>query len=124
MEDLISRRLLLEEINNEDSPYFIDITIQNSDTKKDIIDKTLMAYRKILVQMVNDIPTLNEWIPCDVRLPQEYSELFITTDFKRSYHVFYANGRFRFGSYNGEPIADSVVAWMPFFTPEPYIDKL
>jgi len=54
--DLISREALLTELNDEGSPYTIGITIDPNDTPKDIVDKTLKAYRTVLIQMVNDLP--------------------------------------------------------------------
>ena len=54
--DLISREALLTELNDEGSPYTIGITIDPNDTPKNIVDKTLKAYRTVLIRMVNDLP--------------------------------------------------------------------
>lgn len=71
---------------------------------------------------LDEQPTIgiNNCVPVSDKLPDEYSELFITTDDGLSLHVFYSNGEYKFGNFRGVPITGNVIAWMPFYTPEPY----
>lgn len=56
MSDLISRKALLKELDNGNSKYEIIINIEDDDRAKDVIDKTLRAYRRILKDMINNQP--------------------------------------------------------------------
>lgn len=57
MSDLISRKVLLNELDNKNSPYETIVNIEDTDTTQDIINKTLAEYRKILKDMVKNQPT-------------------------------------------------------------------
>ena len=57
MSDLISRKVLLNELDNKNSPYETIVNIEDTDTTQDIINKTLTEYRKILKDMVKNQPT-------------------------------------------------------------------
>lgn len=64
------------------------------------------------------------WIPIDIgEPPLEYTDVFATLDDGSAYHLFYAKEKFRFGGYGGKPISGNVIAWEPFYTPEPYKEQ-
>jgi hypothetical protein len=62
------------------------------------------------------------WIPVTKRCPDNYSEVYISTQSGSSYHVFYSDNKYRFGSYCGDPICDAVTHWMPFHIPKPWTE--
>jgi hypothetical protein len=57
MSDLISRKALINTLNDDSSKFEIDIHIADDATTKDIINITLKAYRKVLFEAINAQPT-------------------------------------------------------------------
>lgn len=63
------------------------------------------------------------WIPISDRMPDNFSEVYVTTKSRETYHVFYSNNQFRFGNYSSDLICRSAIAWMPFYLPEPWKEE-
>lgn len=58
MSDLISRKALMDKLENKNTEFETVIEITDDDETKDIIDKTLKAYREILKDMILNQPTV------------------------------------------------------------------
>lgn len=91
---------------------------------------------KYIEDVINEQPTVNEWIPCSERFPNKDEYLkndgrFIVTDGNRVYqsiydiyssHCFRTLVLFDFGSRSNFEVDNCVVAWMSL--PEPYREKV
>lgn len=61
------------------------------------------------------------WILCSDELPKEFTEVWITNDCSSVHHVYYSDGKYRFGNYTSESYAFSkIIAWKPFELQQPY----
>jgi guanyl-specific ribonuclease Sa len=66
----------------------------------------------------------DKWIPISSgRIPDEYTQVYVTTSTGGPFHLFYSNNEYRFGNYSGDPIIGTVIAWMPFYIPKPWKEE-
>lgn len=63
------------------------------------------------------------WVPLWKKMPDNYSEVYVTTQIGEVYHLFYSNNQFQFGNYSSDLICHSTIAWMPFYIPEPWKEE-
>lgn len=103
--DLISRQVAIEAIVN--TPSGVD----ENKTLKDKYDGAAFRQHEIL-DIIESMPSAQQWIPVEERLPDENGSYLTTT----------RNGRVRvnhFYKYHGIfGYQNNVIAWMP--QPEPY----
>ena len=78
MDDLIDRDAVLSEINEE-----VDANQEYPEDK--LIRKGLRIARKI----IENAPTVNRWIPCSERLPEDGQRVLICSKSKRFFDVFF-----------------------------------
>ena len=83
-----------------------------TDTRKEELIRQVMA--DIVTPIVVSQPTVNQWVPCNERLPDE-TGLYIVTDKKERVAFRWYSIKFSFAELTG---TEEVIAWMNF--PEPY----
>jgi hypothetical protein len=68
-----------------------------------------------VIEAIDEVATVNQWIPCEERLPKENEEVYVTlinyTGERMTSVDVFENGKFYHHSKN-------VIAWQPL--PEPY----
>jgi hypothetical protein len=101
MDDLISRKALLETMVNIEEGYEYYMTEPSCAT----------AYR-----VVSEQPTVDRWIPCSERLPEEQFK-GVLVDTGGIYEIAWRNG-VTWHHKDGWFYDSQVIAWMPL--PEPY----
>lgn len=74
MSDLISRKALMDELENKNTEFETVIEITDDDETKDIIDKTLKAYREILKDMILNQPTAHDAADNELRILRNHIE--------------------------------------------------
>lgn len=99
--------------------------------KNSIFEKITNAEGKNIYEIIDDLPKVDEWIPCSDRLPEEeeaYSyneeedtyepnEFIVMIEGAELPTVAFFDGEDFTGGYNNE-FFNKVIAWMPL--PEPY----
>ncbi|BCK01623.1 hypothetical protein [Anaerocolumna chitinilytica] len=65
----------------------------------------------------------DRWVPLWKKMPDNYSEVYVTTQIGEVYHLFYSNNQFRFGNYSSDLICHSTIDWMPFYIPKPWKEE-
>lgn len=88
------------------------------DGLKKIPDLTVYAYCSFLDMLMN-LPSAQQWIPCSERLPDMWDERYLVSLAWGGIGVmeYKATGFHNYGSFTPVPI-ESIIAWMPL--PEPY----
>lgn len=87
-----------------------------ADTRKEELIRQVMA--DIVTPIVVSQPTVNQWIPCSERLPEEGSEVLGTDRNGCIRHVYKdKTGLYEFATVE-EGMHIGIIAWMPL--PEPY----
>lgn len=76
-----------------------------------------------IVELIKQMPTVGEWIPCKERLPEESGTYIVTAESGDIKHVTFVKWMPRLHQWNltGSRAYWKVIAWMPL--PEPYKEE-
>lgn len=70
MNDQISRQKLIEELNN----LSLDIELWTSMKPNEIVNATVQAYMKFVMETIESQPPADNWIPCSAAVDTGYLE--------------------------------------------------
>lgn len=90
-------------------------------SKNSIFEKITNAEGKNIFEIIDDMPK-TDWIPCEVEMPKEnFCSVWVSFTSPYTSYVrkaYWENGQFVWD--NRKPIKDKPVAWMKYYSPQPY----
>lgn len=114
----INRQKLIEELNN----LSLDIELWTSMKPNEIVNATIQAYMKFVMETIESQPPADQWIPCSSgRVPKEKEIVHVTILNEDSGERRTADTKFDGRDYAIRlDYSERIVAWMPANLPEPY----
>lgn len=111
MSRLIDADELMEEIRS------FRMTVTGLRAGKGVLNECMRHFSEGILKIIDEQPTVNDWIPCSERLPEEDYDTVLAVTKKNHYSVYVYTKEYGFRTGDIDAEGD-VIAWMPL--PEPY----